>query len=64
MPDHEERPPTALAHGAATSGDIERVRRDVDQAEVCVAHDDKASAARRQQRLRGREAERKADARP
>ena len=64
MPEHEERPPTALAHGAATSGDIERVRRDCDQAEVRVAHDDEVSAARRQQRLRGREAEREADARP
>ena len=30
MPDHQERPPVALAHGATQSGDIERVRRDVD----------------------------------
>jgi hypothetical protein len=29
MPHHEERPATALAHGAAKPDDIERVRRDV-----------------------------------
>jgi hypothetical protein len=62
MPDHEERAPTALAHGAAKSSDIERVRRDVDQAEVRVTHDDQASTARRRRQLRGREAERKSDA--
>ena len=37
MPDHEERPPTALAHGAVKSDDIERVRRDVDQSDARVA---------------------------
>jgi hypothetical protein len=64
MPDHEERPPTALAHGAVKSSDIERVRRDVDKSDARVAHDDKATAARRERRLRGREAEREQDARP
>jgi hypothetical protein len=53
-----------LAHGPAKSSDIERVRRDVDNAEVRVARDDQASAARRRRRLRGREAERKPDAQP
>jgi hypothetical protein len=62
MPDHEERPPNALAHGAATSSDIERVRRDVDAAEVRVTHDEQASTARRRRQLRGREAERKSAA--
>jgi hypothetical protein len=52
MPDHEERPPTALARGAAKSSDIERVRRNVDQAEVRVTHDAQTSTARRR-RLRG-----------
>jgi hypothetical protein len=64
MPDHKERPPTALAHGAVKSSDIERVRRDVDKSDARVAHDDKAAAARRERRLRGREAEREQDARP
>ena len=60
MPDHEERPPSALAHGPVKSGDIERVRRDVDQADARVAHDKKTSAARRERELR-REAERRQD---
>ena len=52
MPDHEERPPSTLAHGAVKSGDIERVRRDVDQSEARVAHDKKITAARKEQALR------------
>jgi hypothetical protein len=52
MPDHEERPPSTLAHGAVKSGDIERVRRDVDQSEARVAHDKKITAARKEQELR------------
>ncbi len=60
MPDHEERPATALAHGAVKGGDVERVRRDVDQAGARVAHDKKTSAARRERELR-RKAERKQD---
>ena len=52
MPDHEERPPSTLAHGAVKSGDIERVRRDVDQSEARVAHDQKITAARKEQALR------------
>jgi dihydrofolate reductase len=61
MPDHEERPPTTLAHGAVKSGDIERVRRDVDQSDARVARDKKTSAARRERELR-RKAERQPDA--
>jgi len=52
MPDHEERPPSTMAHGAVKSGDIERVRRDVDQSEARVAHDTKITAARKEQELR------------
>ena len=60
MTDHEERPPSALAHGPVKSGDIERVRRDVDQSDARVAHDKKTSAARREQELR-RDAQRRQD---
>ena len=60
MPDHQERPPATLAHGAVKSGDIERVRRDVDQSDARVAHDKKTSAARRERELL-REAERRRD---
>jgi multidrug resistance efflux pump len=52
MPDHEERPPSTLAHGVVKSDDIERVRRDVDQSEARVAHDKKITAERKEQELR------------
>ena len=52
MPDHEERPPSTLAHGAVKSGDIERVRQDVDKSEARVAHDKKITAARKEEQLR------------
>jgi len=64
MPDHQERTPTALAHGAAQCDDIKRVRRDVDAAEASVARDDETAARLRRRRRRDRETARDADARP
>ena len=52
MSDHAERSPSALAHGPVKSGDIERVRRDVEQSDARVAHDKKTSAACRERELR------------
>jgi hypothetical protein len=52
MPDHEERPPTTLAHGAVKSDDIDRVRQDVDESEARVARSQKTSAARKERKLR------------
>jgi hypothetical protein len=52
MPDHEERSPATLAHGPVKSGDIERVRRDVDQSEARVAHHKMMTAARKGQEIR------------
>ena len=52
MPDHEERPPSTLAHGAVKSNDIERVRQDVDQSGARVANDKKIAAERKEQELR------------
>jgi hypothetical protein len=52
MPDHKDRPPTALAHGSAQSSDIERVRRSVDSANACVAHAAQVSATRERRRRR------------
>ena len=63
MPDHEERPPNALAHGPVKSGDIERVRRTVDECGAHVAHDKKTTAERREQELR-RDAARWQDPKP
>jgi hypothetical protein len=62
MPDHQERPPEALAHGPAKSSDIESVRRNVDQAEGRVTSDAQSSITRRRRQLRGRDADRKRDA--
>jgi hypothetical protein len=52
MPDHEERSPATLVHGPVKSGDIERVRREVDQSEARVAHDTMITAARKEQEIR------------
>jgi hypothetical protein len=51
MPDHQERPPGTLAHGAVKSGDIERVRRDVEESEARAARDKKITAARKEQAI-------------
>jgi|1186.fasta_scaffold729124_2 hypothetical protein len=63
MPDHQERPPTDLAHGPVKSEDIDRLRRDVDESGVRVARDKKTAAARRERELR-RETDRTEDEKP
>jgi hypothetical protein len=63
VPDHRDKSPSTLAHGAATSSDIERVRRDVDKAEACSVHEDEVSVARHRQRVAARVAEHEKDAR-
>ena len=62
MPEHEERLPTTLAHGAAKSSDIERVRQNLDNAEKHQAQLQNLSAARRWRRVLRREAQSKPDA--
>ena len=57
MPDHRDKPPTALAHGAAKSSDIERVRRDVDEVEVRAVHEAEVSVERHRQRISARTAD-------
>ena len=58
MPDHRDRPPEALAHGPAKPGDIERVRRDVDEAEARSVREEEVAVARHRQRVSSRAAER------
>jgi hypothetical protein len=44
--DHRERPPGALAHGAAKSSDIERTRQALGAVELRAARDLQAAARR------------------
>ena len=57
MPDHRDRPASALAHGPAKSNDIERVRRDVDEADAHAVRTEEVSVARHRERVSGRAAE-------
>ena len=51
MSDHAERTPSELAHGPVKSGDIERVRRDVDDSDALAAREQKTAAERREREL-------------
>jgi hypothetical protein len=62
MPDHRDRPPSALAHGPAKPSDIERVRRDVDDAEARTVREEEVSVARHRERVASRLAEHEEDA--
>ena len=64
MPDHRDRPASALAHGPAKSNDIERVRRDVDEADAHAVRAEEVSVARHRERVSGRAAEDEQDAQP
>jgi len=63
MPDHRDKPPSALAHGPAKTSDIERVRRDVDEVAVRAVHEEEVSVVRRRLRVSDRTAEHEEDAR-
>ena len=62
MPDHRDRPPSSLARGPAKPSDIERVRRDVDDAEARTVREEEVSVARHRERVSSRLAEREEDA--
>jgi len=51
MPEHRDRPASDLAHGPAKPSDIERARRDVDEADASSVRSEKDSAARQRQRV-------------
>ena len=62
MPDHRDRPASAMAHGAAKCSDIERVRRDVDEADARSVRAEEASVVRHRQRVASRVAAHEGDA--
>ncbi len=62
MPDHRDKPPSAMAHGPAKTSDVERVRREVDEVDARAVHTEEIAVARHRQRVAGRVAEREEDA--
>jgi hypothetical protein len=54
MPDHRDKPASALAHGPAKCTDIERVRRDVDEVDARSVQAEEASVVRHRQRVSDR----------
>lgn len=62
MPDHRDKSPSALAHGAAKTSDIERVRRDVDEVEARSVREQQVSVERHRLRVSDRAVERDEDA--
>jgi hypothetical protein len=63
MPDHRDKPASTLAHGPAKCSDIERVRRDADEADARLVSAEEAAVVRRRQRVSERVAEHDEDAR-
>ena len=57
MPEHRDRPASDLAHGPAKPSDIERARRDVDEADAKSVRSEEATVARRRERVSSRVAE-------
>jgi hypothetical protein len=54
MPDHRDKPASAMAHGPAKCSDIERVREDVDEADARSVRAEELSLERHRQRVAGR----------
>ena len=52
-----------MAHGTAKCSDIERVRRDIDEADARAVRAEEVSVARHRQRIAGRVAQLEEDAR-
>lgn len=62
MPDHRDKPASALAHGPAKCTDIERVRQNVDEADARSVRAEEVSVARHRERVSSRAPENKDDA--
>ena len=56
MPDHRDKPASALAHGPAKCSDIERVRRDVDEVDAHAVRGEEIAVARHRERVADRHA--------
>jgi hypothetical protein len=57
MPDHRDKPASAMARGPAKDSDIERVRRDIDKADAQSVREEEVAVARHRERVTARVAE-------
>jgi hypothetical protein len=62
MPDHRDKPASAMARGSAKGSDIERVRRDVDDVDARSVRAEEIAVARHRKQLADRVAEHQEDA--
>jgi hypothetical protein len=62
MPDHRDWPASAMAHGPAKPSDVERVCREIGEADERAVHAEEDAVARHPQRVSGRVAEHEEDA--
>jgi hypothetical protein len=57
MPDHRDRPASTMAHGAAKCSDVERVRRDLGEADARSVDAEEIAVARHRQKVATRVAQ-------
>jgi hypothetical protein len=62
MPDHRDKPASALARGPAKCSDIERVRREVDEVDAHAVRTEEIAVARHRERVAGRDGQHEEDA--
>jgi hypothetical protein len=63
MPDHRDKPASAMAHGPAKGSDVERVRREIGEADERSVEAEEVAVARHRQRVSSRVAEQEEGAR-
>jgi len=63
MPDHRDKPASAMAHGPTKRSDVERVRREIGEVDERSVHAEEVAVARHRQRVSTRMAEHEQDAR-
>jgi hypothetical protein len=63
MPDHRDKPASAMAHGVAKCSDVERVRRDLGEADERSVEAEEIAVARHRQKVAARVEEHERDAR-
>jgi hypothetical protein len=57
MPDHRDKPASAIAHGPAKRSDVERVRREIGEVDARSVQAEEVAVARHRERVSRRVAE-------